>query len=141
MARLKTDLTTARTFAAALESSVKDGFKLHNPVVATWLDEEAIKEADQRTEKARNYINHLHRVLWRVDEQHHVPEDAPEDVCRCGVAADECPTFRALDQVREKLYKWEREELERLKKGWQHNLPKEHPEVPKYDHSDWRRPA
>lgn len=133
--RLQDAVTESKTLVAGLRATVKDEFKLHNPVVATWLDEEALNEEREKTTKARNYIGHLHRALWHVDIEHHIPEDADEDedVCRCGVLASECATFKALDPVRSRLYQWERENVERARNYQPNELPRDHPEMRRFE--------
>lgn len=131
--RLEDEATDAKTLVAGLKATVQEEFKLHNPVVATWLDEQAIAEERARTVRARNYIGHLHRVLWHVDTEHHIPEESVEDVCRCGVLAADCPTYQALGPIRDRLYKWEQDQVERVRKRWPHELPSDHPEVKKME--------
>lgn len=104
--------------------------------IAVWFEQTKIAEAEERTKRARNYITFLYRVTWHVDDVHHVDEEN-RDRCMCDETLEHCRTFEAMDPVRGRLYKWETEEVERMKKRLTHSLPDDHPEVQRWE--PWRR--
>ncbi len=108
--------------------------------IAKWFEGTKIAEAEERLDRSRKFIARLFGVLWNVDGAHN-RDEGHDDRCWCGLPEAKCRTLAALDPIRNALYKWEAEEVQRIRNGKRHDLPDEHPEVLK--HEPWRakRPA
>lgn len=96
--------------------------------VRAWFDSEAITAANAEVQKSYRSRNHALRAMWDVDRIHHVDEKR-DGYCTCGEKDEVCPEWRALDPVRDMLYRWEEKELRRLEDGLDHGLPHHHPRV------------
>jgi len=103
--------------------------------VAHWFEAEKIQEANGRLEVAHAFIARQFGALWNVDEAHHADGNA-SDRCCCGELQGSCRSFQALAAVRDRLYRWEKEQVERIREGLPSALPIEHPEVLK--RQPWR---
>lgn len=98
------------------------------PTVEHWYQSEQVTDATRKRDSAYRSRDHAFRALWFIDQVHH------EDVgganhCTCGAPAELCKMFTALEPVRDALYKWENQQIDRLRSDREHGLPHEHPEV------------
>ncbi len=132
-------ITALNERVSDLEGALQAGLAAR-PVesIAIWLEGTKIAEAEERLDRSRKFIARLFGVLWNVDGAHN--RDEPhDDRCSCGLPEGKCPTLAALDPIRNALYKWEAEQVQRIRNGERHNLPDEHPEV--LQHEPWRAKA
>ncbi len=108
---------------ADLEGALEAGLDARPVELLTrWYEQTKITEAEEKTAKAGRLITHRYGVLLQVDEAHHRDDDNDEN-CSCGTPTSACAVYQALDRVRDRLYKWEKEEVTRARAGQPHSLP------------------
>jgi len=115
-----------------LEGALKAGLD-SRPVeaIAVWFENSKITEAIQSKERTQRFADRLFGYIWQLDELHHSDDGAA--LCSCGGRADKCEELALLEPIRNALYKWEREQRDRLMARKQHGLPKMHPDVIKFE--------
>lgn len=124
-----------------LEGALKAGLDAR-PVesMALWYEQTQVSEANDRTAQARAYISLLFRLLLGIDADHHEDDkDERDGMCSCGTRMDDCAVFKRMDEIRDRLYKWEHDEIDRARRGQRHNLPAWHLEAKHY--AQYNRPA
>lgn len=94
-----------------------------------WLRDGIVIQAHGARDSAYRHRDQAMRTLWRLDKLHN-DNDNP-GTCKCGLKADKCSVWKALEDEIEDLDKWEQAQLARLEDGREHGLPREHPEVRK----------
>lgn len=97
--------------------------------IRAWLQEGIVLDAESKMRGAYRARDKIMGTIWRIDRLHHEADTL--DMCSCGKRSDQCKEFKALAPVVETLDKWEAKQIEFLKKRFEHNLPREHPEVQK----------
>lgn len=98
------------------------------PTVEHWYQSEQVADATRKRDSAYRSRDRAFRALWFIDQVHH--EDAGRaNYCACGNRAEKCQVLDALEPVRDALYKWENQQIDRLRSDREHGLPHEHPEV------------
>jgi hypothetical protein len=124
-----------------LKQTIRDGLALEPPEsVLEWLVNEAIDDAETERDRAFRSRANAYRALWAANALHHHEVQRPER-CSCGKPAPACKELRAIADMEETLYRWEHQQVERLKKDLEHELPDDHPEVlarPGSERRHWR---
>lgn len=95
--------------------------------IRAWLQEGIVLDAESKLRGAYWARDKVMGTIWRFDRLHNDTEKP--GTCSCGKRTDQCKEFKTLAPVVDALYKWETKQLEVLRRGYEHNLPKEHPEV------------
>jgi hypothetical protein len=94
-------------------------------IVERYVDLEELNEARGEARRAFRSRENAWQALCLVRLLHR--EGLPGE-CRCGLRLDRCETARIVDHY-PGLEKWEREQVRRLRNGYDHNLPDGHPAV------------
>lgn len=125
-------IATLNGHVSDLEGALNAGLE-SRPVeaMAIWYENSKIAEALASKRATQRFSDQLFGYLWQLDEFHH--SDETTDLCSCSVRRDKCKELALLDPIRNKLYKWERDQRDRLKAGKEHGLPQMHPDVLTYD--------
>lgn len=88
-----------------------------------------VRDAEKARDTSYRSRDRVYQLLWHLDEKHR-PDERGES-CVCGQRR--CSVLDVLgDDDRQDLYRWERRNVYRSKKGYPHGLPREHP-----DYRDW----
>jgi len=96
----------------------------------TFLQSEVVAGAESKMRAAYQSRGRAMAALWAIDRMHR--DGKRPNFCECGVAVDKCSARKALpESIVNDLDRWERRELELLKRGVRHQLPEDHPEVVK----------
>ncbi|WP_426515651.1 hypothetical protein ACPPVQ_13670 [Diaminobutyricibacter sp. McL0618] len=95
----------------------------------SWLRSQLVEDAQQATRSAFRARSAAMAVLWNLDGLHH--ESPNGKTCVCGRKVSDCRELRFLADCTSTLYGWEQQQLDRLKKGLECGLPREHPEMVK----------
>ena len=103
--------------------------------IKSWLQDGIVLAAESKMRNAYRSRDRLMGTIWRLDQLHQ--ESKVQRVCSCGKKIDQCREFAALAPLIDFLHKWEAKQLEFLERGFEHNLPREHPEVVKRRRSGW----
>lgn len=124
----------------ALKQTITDGIAATPPEsVQRWWETDAIREAHVHRDAAYRSRDHAYRALWHADRLHHHDRQRDEK-CSCGNLAADCKELKAIEDAGEALDRWEKNQIERFKKGQEHGLPSDHPLVLAGPGSDlWRR--
>lgn len=107
--------------------------------VRAWFDGERIAAAKAEVDKSYRSRAHVLRVLWALDQLHHDDEKF-EGRCSCGEETVQCSEWQAIYRARESLYRWEAKQVDRVRQGFDQELPRDHPEVVKHG-AYWRTSA
>jgi hypothetical protein len=99
-----------------------------NPMVETWLAEEAVKQAHEQRDSAYRSRSYAYESLWRLSRIHR-EHDTELDLCACGRKSDKCKELLAIREALPAVKHWENAELRRLHENLNHGLPPDHPEV------------
>jgi hypothetical protein len=96
--------------------------------VEHWFANQMIGEAHDQRDAAYRSRDRAFRALWAADRLHH-HDPARGDRCSCGRPASACRELQAIEGVGEALDHWERTQVDRLERGLEHGLPRDHPRV------------
>ena len=125
---LEEQLAQRRVELDDLRETVKRGFDAAPlPAVEKWLQDQEVSTAYDARDSAYRSRDHAYRVLWSIDHQHHAQDD-DEQRCRCGVLLAKCGVAKLVEPVVGNLIKWEDTQIDRLRRGLECGLPREHPE-------------
>ena len=128
---LKGELTEMRVEASDLRETVRRGFN-EAPVLAVekWLAGEAVNDAHDRRDAAYRTRDRALRAIWALDRLHRASE-RDEHQCVCGTRMSKCREAAVLEAMTEALWRWESDQIDRLRRGLACGLPDDHPEVRK----------
>jgi hypothetical protein len=99
-----------------------------NPAVEHWLANEKVRDALDKRDGAYRSRDFAFAALWAVATLHH-PDEHHDGMCSCGRRESNCRELEAIWPEHRALSDWEDTQIERLKDGLDHGLPREHPEV------------
>jgi hypothetical protein len=102
-----------------------------NPAVEEWLADDMIRTAYAKRDSAYRARDFALATIWRAAQLHDGDPDRDED-CICGRKADRCQELEAIADELVAMRDWEQIQVERLRDGLEHGLPREHPEVRKH---------
>lgn len=95
----------------------------------TWMQSLAVKAAENRVRSAFRTRDAAMAKVWKLDDLH--KEGKSRALCFCGKPEAKCKDREELVDIQNNLVRWESQQIERLKNGKEHGLPREHPEVMK----------
>lgn len=120
-----------------LRETVRRGFDAAPlPAVEKWLHDAEVQESYRRRDSAFRLRDEAFRAIWQVDTLHRLKAEN-ERQCVCGDPATDCRELVALEPVVGSLDRWEREQLDRLRRGLSCGLPDNHPEWQKHPRRRW----
>ena len=96
--------------------------------VLQWFQGLEIEAAQRERDNSFRSRDRALGIIWNLDKLHH-DDEAKENFCTCGRRASQCPEWKVLEETRDFLYKWERQQIDRMKRDLPHGLPEDHPEV------------
>jgi len=106
--------------------------------VEKWYQGLEIQTALQEKEQAYRSRDNALSIIWNLDKLHH-DHPSKDHYCSCDKRTSQCEEWKVLERTRAFLYKWEDQQVQRLKKDLPHGLPDDHPEVLKLGRRDsWR---
>lgn len=91
------------------------------------IESEAVERAEGQRDSAYRSRDYSNAALWLVLDVHHV--DDGDVLCSCGLRSKDCATWVAVEDVAPNIWRWEREQVDRLRAERPHGLPDAHPEV------------
>jgi hypothetical protein len=109
-----------RNQLAELEQKLRDR---PTRTVERWVDLDELEEAREEAERAFRSRDNAWQALCMVRLLH---REGQPGQCRCGLRLDRCKIAQVVDHY-PGLEKWEKEQVGRLRRGLQHNLPDGHP--------------
>jgi len=93
----------------------------------TWVRSEVVKSIELQRQGAYAARDRTFVALWRIDVLHN--DESDSGACSCEKNATACKELAAIKPVINVLDNWETAQIERLEKGLEHGLPRDHPEV------------
>lgn len=93
------------------------------------IESEELRDAIDQRNSAYRSRDRAYGALWLALEVHHSGNDGLN--CSCGLKVNKCEVWDAVASIAPTIWKWERDQIERLHSERPHGLPDEHPEVVK----------
>lgn len=112
--------------AAAIAANFIEGL---SPNLVTLIRTETIHELEGEKDGAYRTRDRAMGAIWRAMERHHERIDGK---CACGKMASGCPDLDAIAFFRDPFDRWEKRQIELMKAGKFHGLPRDHSEATKY---------
>lgn len=109
------------TLRAGLQRAPDEG-------VLQWFASQEVQEAHAQRDAAYRSRDRAYRALWEADRIHH-HDRLHDDRCSCGRPTTACRELQAIEDIGEALDHWEQAQIERLKRGLEHCLPYDHPQM------------
>jgi hypothetical protein len=90
-----------------------------------WVDQDELEEARKEAQRAFRSREHAWQALCEIRLLH---REGQTGQGRCAQRLDRCKIAQIVEHY-PALEKWEKEQLSRLRGGFEHNLPDSHPAV------------
>lgn len=126
--RLKEQLERRGTDVEDLRETVRRGVA-EAPLAAVekWLHSEEVMKAHGERDRAYRARDRLFQALWALDQMHGPGEGDPHQ-CACDRRLSRCREAQALAPIVDALTRWEKDQIDRLRRDLSCALPEQHPE-------------